>query len=200
MKENLVRLEGTVPIMMHNNQTVSPLNPYTQEIKPLTGKRKKTDEDILEIARIEWEAGLYIHDGVIVVPGRCLDASFREGAKRTKEGKKWIQGAMVMEDYCPLDYKGKKNGKFKMNGDIPCPDLDDLFKTNSNMEPVKVGQQTILRTRPIFYDWSLECTVAFDEKIFDQRSIANILQETGKYVGLIERRPRYGKFTVEVAE
>jgi hypothetical protein len=198
MKENLVRLVGTVPIMMHNNQTVSPLNRYTQAIKPLTGKRKKTDEDTIEIARMEWEAGLYLNDGFVVVPGRCIDASFREGAKRSKEGRKWVQGAMVMDDYCVLDYKGKKNGKFKLNGDIPCDELDELFKTNSNMEPVKVGTSTILRTRPIFYDWSLECTVAFDEKIFDERAIVNIIQETGKYVGLIERRPRYGKFTVEI--
>lgn len=198
MKELIMELVGTVPIILHNNQTVNPLNRYCQALKPLTGKRKKTDEDVIEIARIEWEAGLYVYNGMIVIPGKCIDASFKNGAKRTKEGRKWVQGAMIMEDYAPLKYKGMKNGKFDINGDIPSPSLDELFKTNSVMDMVKVGISTVLRTRPIFYDWSIECTVAFDEKIFDQRSIENIVRETGKYVGLCERRPRYGKFDVEM--
>lgn len=200
MKELIIRLTGTVPIMLHSNQMVNPLNRYTKVIKPLTGKRKKTDEDILEIARIEWEAGLYVDKEMIVVPGRCLDATFREGAKRTKEGKKWIQGAMVMDDSCLLEYKGKNSHKFTPSDEIPNPKFNELFKTNCNIDMVKIGQQTILRARPIFYDWSLDVTIAFDEKVFDQRGIESLVAQAGQYVGLCERRPRYGKFDVEVVE
>ena len=195
MNEILIKLVGTVPIMLHNNQTVNPLNRYAHAMKTLTGKRKKTEADYLDIARVEWEAGLYIHDGIIAIPGRCVDATFKNGAKRLKEGKRWLQGAMVMESYCPLEYKGKKI-KFTENGIIPNPGLDEFFKLYSTVDIMKVGQNSIVRTRPIFQDWSLECTVAYDENIFDMNTIKDILTSAGRYIGLCEGRPRNGKFEI----
>lgn len=55
-----LRLTGIAPLLMHDNKAANPLNPYAKAMKALTGKRKKTDDDLAEIARIEWEAGLYI--------------------------------------------------------------------------------------------------------------------------------------------
>ena len=47
--------------MMHNARLANPLDPLVQEIKKLTGKRKKTEDDLLQIARLEWEGGFYFN-------------------------------------------------------------------------------------------------------------------------------------------
>ncbi len=56
MKEIIVAINGPI-LMMHNGRTKDPLDPYAKALKKLTGKRKKTDADYLEISRLEWEAG-----------------------------------------------------------------------------------------------------------------------------------------------
>ena len=71
MQEIKLKLKGTVPLMLHNNQAVDPLNMYYKTMKPLSAKRNKTEADLMLLGRIEWEAGLYISpEGKICIPGR----------------------------------------------------------------------------------------------------------------------------------
>ena len=196
MKEQKFKAIGITPLATHNNQTANPLNPYAKVLKILTSKRKKTDQDVMEIARIEWEAGLYLHEGIVAIPARCLDATFLKAAKKTKNGVKYKEGAMVLEDYCPLNYRPPKI-KIKENNQIPNPELDRFYGTTNYQDMVKVGNSMILRTRPIFNEWSLEFTMMFDENIFDLRTIKDIIETAGKYVGFCEERPRKGKFEIE---
>ena len=52
MKEQKFRITGNiVPMISHNSQLANPLNRYSKAMKALTGKRKKTDQDIEDIAR-----------------------------------------------------------------------------------------------------------------------------------------------------
>lgn len=76
MKELSFKLVGITPLLMHSNKMANPLNSYTQFIKPLMAKRNKTDRDYMEIARIEWEAGLYLSNGEIALPAENLESCF----------------------------------------------------------------------------------------------------------------------------
>lgn len=196
MKELGFKITGITPLLMHDNKMANPLNAYTQYMKPLTAKRNKTDKDYMEIARVEWEAGLYLHDGVVALPAENLEACFLKAAKRTKNGQKYQSGAMISEDWFPLDYKGSKI-KIKQNEEIPVIDLDKYYEHFRHQSMVKVGGQQVLRTRPIFHDWSLVVLILIDESVFDERTMTSIIEDAGQFVGLCEKRPRLGRFIVE---
>ena len=59
MKKLHVTLNGTNTLMMHSPKTVNPLHPLALELKKYTSKRKKTEDDLMKISELEWEAGLY---------------------------------------------------------------------------------------------------------------------------------------------
>ena len=71
-----VRVRGIAPLICHNGQLVDPMNKWVRAIKKLTNKgKKKTDEDIAEIARLEFLGGLYAgEDGAPCVPGENIEA------------------------------------------------------------------------------------------------------------------------------
>jgi hypothetical protein len=203
MEQIKFKLVGETPLITHNNRLANPLDKYSQEMSKKSGKRKKTIEDIWELARIEWEGGgMYLYDGEIKIPLRVLNKTFERGATKQKNGMLWKSGCFVEEDCCPLSYGGKKI-KVKMNGDIPNPELDEYF-TSKNMFQVmvRVGQSTLLRTRPIFNDWSLEVTILYDPSVMNKETVIQCLKDAGRLVGMCEWRMekggQYGRFNVEV--
>ena len=53
------KITGTSPLIQANPQTVNPFNKYTKELSTLTSKRKKTEDDLMEISHIKFIASLY---------------------------------------------------------------------------------------------------------------------------------------------
>ena len=49
--------------MLNNSQVVNPFNKYTLALKPLTSKKKKTEDDMNEIYRLQFESSLYMNGG-----------------------------------------------------------------------------------------------------------------------------------------
>jgi len=198
MKKNDLKLVGIVPIMLHNNQAVDPLNAYYKKIKPLSAKRSKTEADLLLLGRIEWEAGLYLSpEGKICIPGRNIEKCFVMGARKSKNGKKFEEGVYIDDNYCQLQFKGNGN-VIVTNKDIPCPDLDALYTIEHiDRRAVAVQRNTIIRTRPIFEQWNLICTILYDENVINEETLLNCITISGLYVGLCEMRPRLGRFEIE---
>ena len=60
-----------------------------------------------------------------------------------------------------------------------------------------IATSKTLRCRPAFNEWSFDVSIILDEAKLDEREIDKILQNAGKYVGICDFRPRYGKFNVE---
>jgi len=209
MQKITFRLIGQSPLIQHNIQMANPLNKYSKFMKPLTGKRQKTDTDLMEISRIEWEGGIYLGSesnglaGKVILPGRCLDACFFAGAKKKKTGEKWRTGVFFDADEYILDYKGIKIN-IKETKEIPNPELDKHFDSHKYQVMVRVGTSQVLRTRPIFHDWSVEATLLYDENIVDTRTLGQIAEDAGYLVGLCDRRPgskgggSFGRFIVEI--
>ena len=203
MEQIKFKLVGETALLMHNNRLANPLDRYSQEMSKKSGKRKKTIEDIWELARIEWEGGLYLYDGEIKIPMRVVNKCMERGATKQKNGMLWKSGCFIKEDYCPLKYTGP-NIKVKMNGDIPNPELDKYFKNYIYQTMVRVGQATLLRTRPMFKGWSFETTVMFDGSVINRESLIQAAKDAGHLVGLCEWRMekggQYGRFSVEVLD
>lgn len=181
-----LRITGTSPLMMHSDKLANPLNPATKLHKELTGKRKKTDDDHLAIARSEFIAGTYFDKALgMYVPGANFDATFLAGAKLQKLGTHWKRGAVVMTDKAKLVYKGPSTpeGLWDDQSFVDC-------------RGVKVGTAKIMRYRPIFLDWSLSLEVAINADVLNIEEARKAIEDAGKLIGVCEYRPRFGRFEV----
>jgi hypothetical protein len=187
MKTATYTITGTTPMMMHSERLANPFDPLTREIKAVTGKRKKTEDDLLEIARLEWLGGLYHdEDSGIHMPGHNVLACIIGGGKLHKLGTAVKRACIVTEDKLPMQYEGPK-------------DPNKLFANKKfvDIRSVKIGTSKVARCRPVFKDWALSFTVAFDESAIQQSEIDMCLQSAGAMVGLGDYRPRFGRFQVQ---
>jgi hypothetical protein len=185
-----VRIKGETPLLMHNGRLANPLDEFTKRLKVLTAKPKKTDADHAEIARAEWNGGLYLDDAGPYIPCDNLDACLKGGAKQQKLGKKFGSAVAVVEDRVALQYAGPR-------------DADGLWAAKFyDVRGVVISGKRVQRCRPIFNQWSATFTVAFDAQDVNRREVERALSDAGRTIGLLERRPekggRFGKFSAEV--
>lgn len=193
MEQLELHLTGIAPLLMHAPRTVNPLDEITQEIKSYTGKRKKTQEDHLTIARLEWEAGLY-HDPEVgpYIPSANVEICLRDSGKITRQGTAVTRGVVVSEDKLPLVYDGPRG----MNG----RGTQDLWDANyKDIRRVGNQQNSVMRCRPMFPNWSIRVPVLLEPSILDRRDLIELADRAGRMIGLGDYRPRFGRFTVKEA-
>lgn len=180
-----IEIVGVAALIMHNGQTADPLNHYSRELKAVSGKRNKTESDFAEMARIEYHAGLYVDDrGRPIIPSRLLEAAVIEGAKKSKLGKQ-AQAGVIVEAHAVLGYDGPRTAQALFE--------DDRFRF---AVPVRVGQQKVVRTRPIFREWSAKIEVSFLPDIINERDLRIAVRNAGMLCGIGDWRPRYGRFVM----
>jgi hypothetical protein len=161
-------------------------------MKAVSSKRKKTDADYDELARLEWFAGLYRFQEELVVPDYVLEAAFINGAKKSKRGPQAKCGLFFTE-HAVLDFPGKP-------AEISDKTLSEMFASGqfTHTAGVKVGMAKVMRTRPMFRNWNLKATAQFDPDVLNLRDIEEIAADTGKLVGVGDSRPKHGRFSAEV--
>lgn len=184
---------GTRPLLMHNVRLASPLDPFAKELSRLNKAKpasKRTDEDRLEIARVEWEGGLYFEDGIgPYAPASWIFKNLLEAARSGRRGKKIEGGIMVVELVHPLIYKGPRDvDKMWNNGESEFVDF----------RSARVGAAKIDRCRPIFKNWSTEAEILLDPTVIDVDEFSDIAAIGGKLYGLGDYRQQYGRFDVKV--
>jgi len=181
-----VKVVGTSPLMMHSDKLANPLLPETKAHKELTGKRKKTDDDHLAIARSEFIAGAYWDEKIgFYIPGQNFDATFWAGAKLQKMGVHWKRGALVMTDKAKLLFDGPGT---------PAKLWEDTRFVDCR--GVKVGQAKLMRYRPIFLEWAAELEIAVNTDVINLEEAKKAIEDSGKLIGVCEYRPRFGRFEV----
>ncbi len=185
MKTTKYRIQGITPLIHHSERLANAFDPLTRELKQLTARRKKTDDDLLDIARVEWMGGLYHDEQGIFVPAYNVFAALRDGAKLRKLGTAVKRGLLIEEDRLPLEFDGP---------DDPAQLFND--KRFVDMRNVKVGMSKVMRCRPIFHEWALSFTVLYDESQLQKSDIDTIVRDTGAMIGLLDYRPRFGRFEV----
>jgi hypothetical protein len=182
------RITGKSPLLLHNGQLADPTNKVVSEMKKITSKRQKTDEDHQELARLEFLGSLYLDsDGAPCIPGLVMESCLKSGAKVAKNGKKLEAGVFIVEENIPIQYNGPKNA------DALWEDGGFIFRAG-----VKVGQARVIRTRPKFSEWACEFSVEFDSEIIDREEVIRAVVDAGNIKGLCDYRPRHGRFETEV--
>jgi hypothetical protein len=185
-----ITIEGTTSLLMHNARLANPLDPAAKALKRLTGKRNKTDDDHAEIARLEHVGSLY-HDPNIgpYIPGENVWRCLYDAAKKSKRGPKMKEGVFIKSDTNPLAYTGPR-------------DIDGLWKDENFrlLASAKVGQQRVMRCRPMFRQWRTDALGVIDTNVIDLAEVEAIAETAGQLIGLGDWRPRYGRFTATVEQ
>lgn len=182
------KLTSTQALMLHNGMLADPLYKWTKLIKEISGKRKKTEKDHADLAKLEWFGSLYIgaDEKTVVVPGEMIEAMVIEASKKQRLGKEF-KAAIMCDGAWPLEFSGPK-------------DLEKLYADGRFVDrrAVKVQMSRVIRTRPVFPEWSLKIVVHYLASMVNKSAVVEAIQHAGKFVGLAEMRPRYGRFDVEV--
>lgn len=186
MKTIKFKVTGTTALMLNNPQTVNPFNEYSKMLKPLTSKRTKTEDDLMEISRIKFLSSLYVNNGVYVIPAQHFEKSVIESAKERKLGKKFERSFRIFND-CPLNFKDK---------DKTPEQLYDLG-IYVDIRAVGIKQSKITTTRAIFPQWETTVECFFDETQLNENDIVEIFEIAGLRYGIGTYRRLYGKFDIK---
>jgi hypothetical protein len=187
-----IRFTGVSPLLCHNGQTADPRNTYAKAMKAVSSKRKKTDADYDELARLEWLAGLYRIDGDLVIPDYVIESTMIGGAKKSKRGPQAKCGLFFTE-HASLQFIGKPDV-------ISDETLAEMFASGdfTHTIGVKVGMAKVMRTRPMFRNWSINAIAQYDPDVLNLRDVEEIAADAGKLVGVGDWRPKHGRFDAEV--
>lgn len=192
---------GEAALVMHNERLADPLDTMTRAIAAVAKKRGKTITDHEEISRLEFYGGLYstkpieFIDGDVQVPKGaepCIPAwnllrCLQDGAKRSKRGQDVLRGVHPITEHAALGYDG-------------IHDPEAMWKSQEYVLRKTVGVQRsrTTRTRPVFEGWTLTLPVEIDPEVFDLDALTHSWVQAGRYAGLGEMRPVYGRFAAEV--
>lgn len=183
-----VKITGVAPLLMHNGQTADPLNEWSKKIKQVTSKRKKTDDDVAEIGRLEWYAALYVDEsGSPIIPSKMIEATLKEAAKKSKLGKQFSAGVFCFDD-APLEFAGKAS-------------IEKMWTSGKfvSRESARVQQSRVMRTRAKFpAGWSCVASIVFYDDVVNESDVREALANAGRLVGFGDWRPRHGRFDFEI--
>lgn len=182
-----VELTGLVPLLMHSSRLIDKDEPIVREMAKITakGSKKQTDADRERLSELEFLGGLWLHDGKPAVPTIALEACFKEGAKAARRGKDADRGVWVDGDAILLVYDGPSSPE----------KLWAQRERFVHRSPARVNAARVMRTRPIFRQWSLAFETNYDEREFNESAIKEAWIEAGRR-GLGDWRPKFGRFEV----
>lgn len=131
-----------------------------------------------------WKKALYFDEALgIYQPANHIEGAMIKAAVNfqiTGKGKKTYKdlfrsAVFVSPDYIP-------HNKFE-------PDEIDT-------RLVKVNNSAIERQRPMLKDWSLDFDIQILEEQIHEDVVRQVLDHAGRYIGIGDFRPRYGRFAV----
>lgn len=184
-----ITLTGTSNLLMHNARLSNPLDPATKALKKITSKKSKTDDDHLEVARLEHGGSLYLDSEFgPYIPGENLQRCLTDAAKVTRSGVKVTRGVFISSDVNPLVYRGPR--------EVDALWADENFRL---MASVKVGTARVMRCRPMFpAGWMFSAEGILDPEVLSFEDLSDIANTAGRLIGMGDWRPRYGRFTATV--
>lgn len=182
-------LSGT-RLLMHNGQLADPLNEYAKALKEVTSRKKKSDDDHLNIAKIEFMGGLYFSDDIgPYLPCEIIDAVLIEGARKKKRGRDFESSVRVVETQVKLEYAGPRT-------------REGLWadKKWRDRRAVVIGMARTIRTRPLFPEWKVSFHIEIFPSAINVSDVREALEDAGMFVGICDYRPRFGVFEVTHCE
>lgn len=176
-----VEIEGVAPMLMHSPEVLKEEKQGRSSGKhdPETDARKALYTD---------------NDGNIVVPSRAIEGAMREASKDFPMGGKG--GKKSYKEYIMA-------GAMVDPNDVPLQSTNGLSPQDSweiDLMPVVIQKARIIRSRPRFDEWKLEFEVQLLDPVLDPKIVEEILVAAGKYKGLLDHRPKFGRFKVNKFE
>jgi len=184
LQEKEYHLKSVSPLLMHNGQLADPLNPFVKAMKIISGKRKKTDADLEELARLEFLGGLYMDKNGPIIIAPAIRGMIVKAAKNRREGQLALSGVFTVKN-ASLQYDGPR-------------DADALWTDGgfTDRAIVRVGTSRVVRTRPIFREWEAVISVMYDDEVVSERQLDEWVGAGGSIAGFYEMRPQLGRFEV----
>ena len=188
-----IECTGLSPLLMHSDRASDPLSKEAQWLSEISGRRNKTEADIVELARREFHCSLYLDPaGRPTVPVDNVHSCLYAAARRRKEGPLFSGSFTVSR--VRFEYEG--------------PDEPDALWEEQerfvDRRSVKVGQSRVIRTRAIFPEWSLTITAEHDRDVADIFNIRQWAEIAGARIGVGDYRPQrgglFGRFEANVTE
>ena len=187
-----ITLSGTSPLLCHNVQLSDPDNAFAKEIKAITAKRQKTEDDRRAIEKLEWYGGLYTAPDIQgpAYPTGNVRRCFIKAGTITKNGTGISRALSFKALNVPLKFAGPR-------------DIDELWASGAyaNRAAVRVSSARTMRVRPQFADWSLTADAFLLSDVLDFEVLKRVIEQAGLAEGLGDNRVNgYGRFTSELVE
>lgn len=167
-----VEIKGVSPLLMHS--------PNGLKKSDATSRGAATYDP-----EIEAKKALYLNQaGTICIPSSAVLGTIREGSKDRKvpgKGKKSykqyiMSGITINPEMIPLDHKGD-------------------YEIDSR--PVVIQRARIMRSRPRFDEWGIKFQIEILDDVYIKPPVLQeILGDAGRYNGLLDFRPQFGRFEV----
>lgn len=181
---------GSTPLLMHNVQLADPENEFAKNIKAMTSKRKKTEDDYAVVAKNEFFGGLYLNADGPCIPTQNVRKCLIETGKITRAGKTIQRAFIPLTLEVPLLYDGPRNPEGLWDGG------KSRFVHRAN---AKVGTSTVMRTRPCFPEWRVEVDAELLTNVINIEDFDELVGLSGTVEGLGDGRSMgYGRFEAVV--
>jgi len=182
---------GTSPLVMHNVQLADPMFSITKAISAITDKGSNmSDDDRLEVARLEFHGGLYMGRGGPVMPSPNILRTIANAAKVRRLGKDVERSMLPTALEYPVIYKGPRDAVGLWE--------NETFRFSTQ---VRIGRGVVTRMRPRFPDWQVVSEWELMTDILNASDFISLVEAAGIIEGMGDaRRIGYGRFTAEVAE
>lgn len=184
-----LEIRGKTPLLMHDDRLADPDDEIVKQIKAITDKRKKTEQDRREIERLEWYGGLvYGFDGTPAMKTGAVYKSLKNAGKISKQGTQVARALAFQDLFVPLVYDGPRE-----------PDKLWQLGTFKNRKSVGISGKRTMRVRPEFKHWSVVVPCILLEDVMSLDDLVRIAERAGLAEGLGDGRSiGYGRFSVEV--
>jgi len=176
-----VKIQGIVPLLQHRYRFADELE---ESAKKRSGKKDYSEE---------WKTSLYYDDAIGIyqpsshIEGALIKAatSFLIPGRGKKSYKDLFKSAVfVSPEYIPHGLKGS-------------PDqLKAEQKLQIDRRLVRVNNSGVERLRPMLKNWSLEFCIDIQDDQISVDTVKQILEHAGRYIGIGDYRPKYGRFTI----
>jgi len=187
MESIKVKITGRSTLLMHSARLSNPLAPGMKEHKAIVASKPKNDEYYRRVARSEFELGMYFDEKLgPYMPTDNVRKSIIEGGRLSKLGTAIDRAVQILEDRVPLQYEGPRT-------------IEKLWDKKF-YDLSSVGNQTnrVMRCRPAFEKWSITTELFFDPSMIDRSQLIDAMNAAGKFIGIGDYRPRFGRYEVEV--
>jgi hypothetical protein len=192
LEQTKIRITGTRALLLCRGESANPFDPQARAIKTISQKKKKTDEDHQNLARLQFYAAAYYYEDIgIYMPIDNLLKCCENGASKYNEGPlvksqvliKGFIGKELDSAAAQIIYKGPRT-------------LEELYADKDfvslTMGRIPGKKTSIPICRPIFKEWAIEflveCSGITRERVMDYWKAA------GELVGIGTWRPKHGLF------